>query len=41
MNAATRILSIRDAEVARVTFSNSDSAPVPEFLNPGPAIFQI
>jgi len=24
------------AEVAGVTFSNSDSAPVPKFLNPGP-----
>ena len=29
------------SEVARVTFSDSDSAPVPKFLNPGPAIFQI
>jgi len=28
-------------EVARVTFSDSDSAPVPKFVNPGPAIFQI
>jgi len=32
-------------EVAGVTFSDSDSAPVPKFLNlgpdPGPAIFQI
>jgi len=27
--------------VAGVTFSNSDSAPVPKFLNPGPAIIQI
>jgi len=29
------------ADVAGVTFSDSDSAPVPKFLNPGPAIFQI
>ena len=28
-------------EVAGVTFSHSDSDPVPKFLNPGPAIFQI
>jgi len=28
-------------EVAGVTFSDSDSAPVPTFLNPGQAIFQI
>jgi len=28
-------------EVAGVTFSDSDSAPVSKFLNPGPAIFQI
>jgi len=27
--------------VAGVTFSDSDSAPVPKFLNPGPAILQI
>jgi len=25
-------------EVAGVTFSEPDSAPVPKFLNPGPAI---
>ena len=33
----------RPLEVAGVTFSDSDSAPVPKFLNPdpGPAIFQI
>jgi len=29
------------AEEAGVTFSDTDSAPVPQFLNPGPAIFQI
>jgi len=29
------------AEVAGVTFSDSDSAPVRKFLNPGPAILQI
>ena len=29
------------AEVAGVTFSDSDSAPVPKFLNPGPAILQM
>jgi len=33
------------AEVAGVTFSDSDSAPVPKFLNPepgpGPEIFEI
>jgi len=29
------------AEVAGVTFSDSDSAPVPKFLNPDPAILQI
>jgi len=28
-------------EVAGVTFSDSDSAPAPKFLNPGPAILQI
>ena len=28
-------------EVTGVTFSDSDSAPVSKFLNPGPAIFQI
>ena len=28
-------------EVTGVTFSDSDSAPVPKFFNPGPAIFQI
>jgi len=30
-------------EMARVTFSDSDSVPVPTFLNPGPGleIFQI
>jgi len=27
------------AEVAGVTFSDSDSAPVTKFLNPGPANF--
>jgi len=27
--------------VAGVAFADSDSAPVPEFLNSGPAIFQI
>jgi len=27
------------AEVAGVTFSDSDSAPVPKFLNPDPEIF--
>jgi len=27
------------SEVAGVTFLDSDSAPVPKFLNPGPAIF--
>jgi len=31
----------RTAEVAGVTFSDSDSAPVPIFFNPGPEIFQI
>jgi len=30
-----------ELEVARVTFSDSDSPPVPKFSNPGPAIFQI
>jgi len=29
------------AEVAGVTFSDSDSAPFPKFWNPDPAIFQI
>jgi len=29
------------AEVAGFTFSDSNSAPVPKFLNPGPEIFQI
>jgi len=29
------------SEVAGVTFSDSDSAPVPKFFNPGPAILQI
>jgi len=28
-------------EVAGVTFSDSDSAPVPTFFNPGPAILHI
>jgi len=28
-------------EVARVTLSDSDSAPVPKFFNPDPEIFQI
>jgi len=28
-------------EVAKVTVSDSESAPVPKFLNPGPAILQI
>jgi len=28
-------------EVAGVTFSDSDSAPVPNFFNPGPSILQI
>jgi len=30
----------RKTEVAGVTFSDSDSAPVPKFLNPGPAFFK-
>ena len=29
-----------ELEVAGVTFSDSDSVPVPKFLNPGPPIFQ-
>jgi len=29
------------SEVAGVTFSDSESAPVPKFLNPGPVILQI
>jgi len=38
VRSATRL-----PEVAGVTFSDSESAPVPKFLNPdpGPAIFQI
>jgi len=38
----SRIPAVGEAqkrEMARVTFS--DSTPVPKFLNPGPAIFQI
>jgi len=38
-------VSEQESEVAGVTFSDSDSAPVPKFLNPGPdpdpPIFQI
>ena len=38
---ANRIVIISAAEVAGVTFSDSHSAPVAKFLNPGPAILQI
>jgi len=38
---ANRIVIISAAEVAGVTFSDSDSATVAKFLNPGPAILQI
>jgi len=27
--------------VVGITFSDSDAAPVPKFLNPGPAILQV
>jgi len=33
--------SLWKAEVAGVTFSDSDSAPVPKFLNPRPAILKV
>jgi len=33
--------TVRSSPVAGGTFSDSDSAPVPKFWNPGPAIFQI
>jgi len=37
----TNFTNLCKLEVAGVIFSDSDSAPVPKFLNPGPAIFQI
>ena len=35
------IAAAGQAEVAKVTFSESNSAPVPKFLNPDPEFFQI
>jgi len=35
------LLLISEAELAGVTFSDSDSATVPKFWNPGPVIIQI
>jgi len=37
----TLVVQYNVPEVVGVTFSNSDSSPVPKFLNPGPAILQI
>jgi len=33
------VMLVLGSKVAAVTFSDSDSAPVPKFLNLGPAVF--